>query len=152
ALAAWVLLPEAIATGGLLLAAGVANVARLARWAGDRTLRDPLVLVLHLAFLFVPVGLLLCGLAALTPSVVPAAAGIHAFGAGAIGSMTLAVMVRATLGHTGRELRAGPAACAIFAAVMLGGLVRIVAAFQPESIGLLHLSALLWSAAFLGFA
>ena len=41
---------------------------------------------------------------------------------------------------------------AIFAAVMLGGVVRIVAAFQPESIGLLHLSALLWSAAFLGFA
>lgn len=152
ALAAWVLFPDAIATGGLLLAAGVANAARLARWAGDRTFRDPLVLVLHLAFLFVPLGLVLCGLATLTPDVVPAAAGVHAFGAGAIGSMTLAVMVRATLGHTGRELRAGPAACAIFAAVMVAGLVRIVAAFVPASTSLLHLSALLWSAAFLGFA
>ena len=152
ALAAWTLFPYSVAAGGLLLAAGLANAVRLARWAGDRTLRDPLVLILHLAFLFVPLGLVLCGLAALTPDLVPAAAGIHAFGAGAIGSMTLAVMVRATLGHTGRELRAGPAALAIFTAAILAGVLRIAAAFLPASIHLLHLSALLWSAAFLGFA
>lgn len=152
ALAAWTFLPERVETGLLLLAGGAGNIVRLTRWAGDRTLRDPLVLVLHAAFLFVPLGFLLAGAAALAPEHFPTAAGIHAFGSGAVGSMTLAVMARATLGHTGRDLRAGPAACAVFAAVISSALLRILAAFFPASTGLLHLSALSWSAAFLGYA
>jgi len=151
ALAAWTLQPERPETGLLLLAAGLANGFRLARWAGYRTFRDPLVLVLHAAFLFVPLGFLLAGAAAIFPDHVPAVAGIHAFGAGAIGSMTLAVMARATLGHTGRDLRASLPACAMFVAVIVSALLRILAAFFPASTALLHGSAFLWSAAFLGY-
>ncbi len=148
ALAAWTVLPWRPETGGLLIAAGIANAARLARWAGYRTLRDPLVLVLHAAFLFVPLGFLLAGAAALAPDSVPSVAGVHAFGVGAVGTMTLAVMARATLGHTGRDLAADRATCAMFAAVILSALLRVAAAFLPDSPGLLYGSALLWSAAF----
>jgi uncharacterized protein involved in response to NO len=59
ALLGWVVLPAAHVTSIILAAAGLVQLARLARWAGDRTWRDRLVLVLHVAYLFVPVGFLL---------------------------------------------------------------------------------------------
>ncbi len=151
ALLGWTFFPEGLVSGTLLCVAGLLNLARLTRWAGDRAGRDRLVLVLHVAYLFVPAGLLLAGLAALDLANVPAVAALHAFGVGVIGTMTLAVMTRATLGHTGRDLKADVATQLIYAAVVLAALTRIVAAFMPDQIGLLHLSAGLWTLAFLGF-
>ncbi len=152
ALAAWTIVPDHAATGAALVAAALINAVRLARWAGDRTFRDPLVLILHLAYVFVPIGLLLAGLAAAFPEAVPAAAGLHALGVGAIGCMTLSVMVRATLGHTGRELRAGIDGCVVFGAILAAAVLRICVAFHPEQMALLHLSAAAWAIAFLGYA
>lgn len=151
ALTTWIAWPERADVGAGLIAAACLNAARLARWAGDRTWRNPLVLVLHVSFAFLPIGLCLTGLAAMFPSV-PPAAGLHAFGAGAIGAMTLSVMVRATLGHTGRELRAGIEGCVIFASVLIAATLRICAAFHPEQTALLHASAAAWCIAFLGYA
>ena len=79
----------------------------MARWAGERTLRDRLVLVLHVAYAFVPIGFGLAALSAIGLAV--PSAGLHAWMVGAAGMMTLAVMTRATLGHTGRELNASTA-------------------------------------------
>jgi uncharacterized protein involved in response to NO len=152
ALAAWTFAPGSGLTGWLMIAACGLNLLRLGRWAGDRTLRDPLVTVLHVAYLFVPAGFLLAGLSALLPDSVPPVAGLHAFGVGAVGSMTLAVMTRATLGHTGRELRASSGTRAIYVFVGLAALVRVVAAFVPDMPMLLDMSAGLWAAAFLGYA
>lgn len=152
ALALWTFVPEGTATGLLLVIAGGLNVARLARWAGYRAWRDALVLVLHVAYAFVPLGLLASGLSAFFPADIPAVAGIHVFGIGAIGAMTLAVMTRATLGHTGRDLRADTATCLIYVAIVLATPVRFIAAFYPAETALLHVSATLWIAAFLGFA
>lgn len=148
----WVCFPERATTGWLLLAVGVLNLARLARWAGYRTARDPLVLVLHVAYMFVPAGFIVAGLASLQPETFPAASGAHVFGVGAIGSMTLAVMTRATLGHTGRELRADLPTCVLFAAVLLATPFRLAAILLPGARELLHISAALWVVAFLGFA
>ena len=106
ALVAWIAAPTHQVAGALLLLAGLLQLARLARWAGDRTLADRLVLVLHVAYAFVPLGFLLTGAAALT-NAVPVSAGLHAWAGGAIGMMTLAVMTRASLGHTGNALQAG---------------------------------------------
>src|SRR5690606_14276308 len=145
ALAAWAFVPEGTGTGIALTVAALFNVVRLGRWAGHRTLRDGLVLVLHVSYAFVPVGLLLAGLAALEGETVPQAAAVHAFGVGAIGCMTLAVMTRATLGHTGRELRAGGGTVAIYAAIILSALLRITAAFEPGQEALVHASAGLWA-------
>jgi uncharacterized protein involved in response to NO len=150
-LAAWTFVPECAEAGVLLILSAGLNAARLLRWAGYRTWRDPLVLILHVAYAFVPLGFLLSGLAALMPDLVPPAAGIHAFGSGAIGAMTLAVMTRATLGHTGQVSKAGPATCVIFAAVIIAALLRLAAACHPSLAGLMPFSGMAWAVAFLGF-
>ncbi|TPJ54810.1 NnrS family protein [Mesorhizobium sp. B2-6-4] len=152
ALAAWAFVPESSATGAMLIAGSALNAIRLVRWAGDRTFRDPLVVILHIAFAFVPIGLLLAGLAVVLPETVPSAAGIHAFSVGAVACMTLAVMTRATLGHTGRELQANIGTRVVFVAIVLAAVMRIGAAFLPAQAMLLHISAMLWVAAFLGYA
>jgi uncharacterized protein involved in response to NO len=151
ALASWVALPSAIWSGALLIAAGMLHIVRLARWAGDRTLREPLVLVLHVAYAFVPAGFVLTGIAALAPDVAPASAGIHAWTAGAIGMMTMAVMTRASLGHTGQPLAASALTQAIYVGLFLGAILRIAAAFTG-SIGLMHGAGTLWALAFGTFA
>ena len=152
ALVAWTFWPMRAEAGAALLVAAFLNAVRLGRWAGDRTLRDPLVWILHVAYAFVPLGLLLAALAILWPDIVAPVAGLHALGVGAIGTMTLAVMVRATLGHTGHPLRAGKAGAFVFAAILVAAVARIAAAIGLPGEWLLHLSASAWAAAFLGYA
>jgi uncharacterized protein involved in response to NO len=142
ALFAWIAAPARPASGALLLIAGCLQIVRLARWAGDRAFADRLVLMLHVGYAFVPVGFLLIGASAFT-SAVPTSAGIHAWTAGAIGLMTLAVMTRATLGHTGRPLQAGAGTQAIYALVLIAALLRIAAAFVP-SMTLLETAGTAW--------
>jgi len=146
----WIALPTARTTAAALLGVGILQTVRLARWVGYRTLRDRLVLVLHLAYAFVPLGFMLTGIAAL--DLLPASAGIHAWTVGAIGTMTLAVMTRASLGHTGHALVASTATQLIYLAVLTSAVLRICAAIEPQrSNVLLSVSALFWAAAFLGF-
>ena len=133
----------------LLIIAGCLQAVRLARWAGDRTVADRLVLILHIGYAFVPLGFLMLGLATFTLDV-PATAGVHAWTAGAFGLMTVAVMTRATLGHTGQPLQAGRATQAIYALLLAAVFVRIVAAFMG-SVGLIEFAGLCWAAAFILF-
>lgn len=149
ALLAWVAAPDFRVTGALLMLAGLLHFVRLARWAGDRTFADRLVLVLHVAYFFVPLGFLLVGASAFVP-LLPSSAGIHAWTAGAIGLMTLAVMTRATLGHTGQPLQAGAATQAIYALVVVAAALRIAAACIGSAM-LLDLAGGAWIAAFAGF-
>ncbi len=152
ALGIWVLLGLNLLAGDLLLLAAVLQFIRLIRWSGDRTWKEPLLLVLHLSYLFIPVGLALLGLAGSFPDQFSAISGEHALGTGAIGSMTLSVMLRASLGHSGRELRAGIAANMIFIFIFLAAISRIAAEFVEDQYGLLlHVSALAWFMAFVGF-
>jgi len=153
ALATWTGAPQSMPTAGLMALAALAHTARLWRWAGYRALRDPLVAVLHLAYLFVPIGFALAAVAAAWPDRVLPAAPMHAFGAGAIGTMTLSVMVRASLGHTGQRLAAGPGARVIFAAIFLAAILRVVAAsWLGAPAWLLEAAGLTWLVAFGGFA
>jgi uncharacterized protein involved in response to NO len=151
ALSGWIAAPASRAGGMLLIGVGGLHVVRLARWAGDRTARDRLVLVLHLAYAFIPAGYALAGLAAF--DVVPASAGIHAWTGGAIGAMTMAVMTRATLGHTGRMLRASIGTQCLYAAVIAAAVMRVCASIEPAHMQtLLALAGAAWTFAFLGFA
>lgn len=153
ALVAWIAVPEWPGTAALLLAAGLAQAARLARWAGDRAVRDRLVLILHVGYAFLPFGFVLTALSILAPHWVPASAGIHAWTAGAIGTMTLAIMTRASLGHTGYPLAADVGTQAIYAAVVIAAALRIAAAFVPgAAVVLLHAAGAAWIAAFWMFA
>lgn len=148
----WAALPDALVTGAALALAGAANLVRLSRWQGLRTFKEPLVSVLHLGYLWLSAALALLGASILTP-LVPRTAGIHALTAGAVGVMTLAVMTRATRGHTGRPLHADAPTTAIYVAINLAALTRVAAPFLPQAhVALLSASALLWMLAFGGFA
>ena len=153
ALGMWVARPDGLATGGALVVAGACHAMRLARWAGDRTGAEPLVWVLHLAYAFVPLGALAIGLEGLSSGVFGMAAVQHLWMAGAAGLMTLAVMTRATLGHTGRALTAGRGTVAIYLALVVSVLARLAAGVLPAEAGMLHaLSGAAWIGAFGGFA
>ena len=152
ALLLWVLRPLGQVTGWLMLAAGLLQALRLLRWRGWRSVAEPLVLILHLGYAWLPLGLGLLGLAALRPESVALSSGLHALTAGAVGAMTLAIMTRATLGHTGRTLTAGPATQLIYALVLIGAALRVAAPWLPlDQMALLIASGVLWSGAFLGF-
>jgi uncharacterized protein involved in response to NO len=150
-LALWVAQPFGQPTAAVLAAAGILHIVRLARWAGDRTWRDRLVLVLHVGYAFVPLGFLLASAGAL--GFVATGAGIHAWMVGAAGTMTLAVMSRASLGHTGNALAASPVTQMVYVAIIIAALTRIGASLEPAWSGpLLSISALAWTSAFFGFA
>lgn len=151
ALLGWIVIPSATITAMALMSAGLLHLLRLLRWAGYRTASEPLVLILHLAYAFIPAGYFLAGLAAF--DVVLPSAGIHAWTGGAISSMVLAVMTRATLGHTGRTLRASVGTQCLYAAVVAAALMRICAVIEPEHTQfLLTAAGAGWAFAFLGFA
>lgn len=147
----WIARPLDRTTGGLLLSCGFMHIVRLVRWTGHRTFADRLVLILHVAYAFIPAGFLLSALGALNLD--PPSAGIHAWTGGAIGTMTLAVMSRATLGHTGRRLEASPVTHLIYASVVVAALARVCAVLEVDHTGaFLAVAGIAWAAAFLGFA
>jgi uncharacterized protein involved in response to NO len=151
AMVAWVVVPSGRLVAAALGIAGLFHLVRLVRWAGYRTFSDRLVLILHVAYAFVPVGFFLSALSCL--ELVLPSAGIHAWTGGAIGSMTIAVMTRATLGHTGQALSAPISTQAVYAAIVIAALARICAALDPAySVPLLTIAGTAWAGAFLGFA
>jgi uncharacterized protein involved in response to NO len=148
----WAFLPEGVPTGLVALFAALANALRLARWRGHKTGAEPLVWILHLGYGWIAVGFALLAVSLLT-SALPQTAAVHAVTTGAVGTMTLAVMTRATLGHTGRALTAGPGTTAIYALVLASGLLRVASPLAAEAEPLLvTLSGLGWIAAFGLFA
>lgn len=152
ALLLWVFWPDHWAAGTALLLAGGLHAARLARWVGHRTGPEPLVAVLHVGYAFVPLGALAIGADTIWPDIFGAAAAQHLWMAGAIGVMTLAVMTRATLGHTGQPLTAGIPTVGIYVAVIVAVLARVGAGFWPSGADWLHLVAGLgWITSFGGF-
>ncbi len=149
----WLAQPEATAVQVLLLLVGVLHFIRLWRWNGWLAWREPLVAILHIGYLCIPLGAALIGVSGLLENGSSLAAAQHVWMAGAIGIMTLAIMTRATLGHTGHALTAGPGTVAICVAVVGAVVARLLAAvFGAVSAELLMASGLLWIAAFGGFA
>jgi uncharacterized protein involved in response to NO len=144
----WVFVTDSALVGSLLVAAGALHLWRLARWQGQATVREPLLWILHVGYLWLGAGTALLGLSTVSDAV-PAAAGIHALTSGAFGTMTLAVMTRATLGHTGRTLHADGATTMLYGLVTLAGVLRVVAAWPGLwMMALLEVAAAAWVAAF----
>ncbi len=127
--------------------AAVVNLVRQMRWQGFATLPEPLLWALHLGYLWIPVGLSLLAASQWWPSI-PSNAALHALTAGAFGTMTLAVMSRATLGHTGRALTAGPWLTAAVVLVTCAALARVLGSlFDAAYLPLLTIAAASWIAA-----
>ncbi len=152
ALFAWVAIPENSVTAAACGLAGTLQLVRVARWKGYRTFAEPLVTILHAGYIFVPIGFILLAIAILLPGTVPAVAAIHAWTAGAAGLMTLAIMTRATLGHTGRPLTASNMVVAIYLCVAIGAAARILAAFGVQPVIMLSIGAICWTLAFWTFS
>ncbi|MEG4643765.1 NnrS family protein [Paracoccus sp. P2] len=149
-LAGFVALPDGRAMPWLMLACGAAHLWRLARWQGAQTGAEPLLWVLHLAYGFLALGFWAEAVAGF--GLMAAAPARHVWLAGAIGLMTLAVMSRASLGHSGRALHAGRGTTALYLALTASVALRLLAGLLPAQVWLLHLSGTLWVLAFGGFA
>ena len=134
------------------IAAGV-HFTRLAGWYTNKYWSVPLLWILHLGYAWIPVGF---ALLALSAAGLGAAAGsaLHAFTAGGIGVLTLGMMARVALGHSGRMLEPAPLMTWAFVAVNLAALIRVA---QPLLYPGLYASGMviagvLWIAAFGLFA
>jgi uncharacterized protein involved in response to NO len=147
----WLALPNNRLTGSMLILAAALQSLRLSRWGGIRAVTDPLVLILHVGYAWIPIGLLLLGLS-IAGFDVPRSAAVHALTAGAMTTMVLAVMTRATLGHTARALKANGGTVALYACVTLAALLRVVASLGLGSnLLLLEISGFAWIASLVLF-
>lgn len=149
ALLGLVALPQTAALGWIMLAAAAGHLWRLSRWCGWQVRGEPLLWVLHLGYLALGLGFI-AEAAALWGFLAPGAAR-HVWLAGAIGLMSLAVMSRATLGHTGRGLKADPLTTMTYLALAASVVARVAAAAADHAMPLLLASAGLWVLAFGGF-
>lgn len=146
-LAAWTVAPEHPGTAGLGLAVAVIHCVRLHRWQGWATRPEKLLLILHVAYAFVPLGFLAIGLHAL--GLIEERSVLHLLSVGAIAGMMLAVMTRASLGHTGRPLLASRMTVAAYGALILCALLRPLGEVFPDVAPVIYaVSGLLWIAAF----
>ncbi|MCC7463133.1 MAG: NnrS family protein [Gammaproteobacteria bacterium] len=136
----------------LALVLAAAHAWRLWLWDPRSTLRTPLLWVLHLAYAWIPVHLTLRAAAEAGWVMRPLA--VHALSMGAIGGLTIGMMVRTARGHTGRPLRADGSETTCFVLVALAAVVRVFCplAAPQHYLWTVLLSAALWSAGFLLYA
>lgn len=147
ALSLWTVLPTGPVTAITAVVAAFLHAARLSRWLGWKAVDEPLLLALHVAYAFVPLGMLSVAFAAI--GWIADASALHVLTVGVIGGMTFAVMTRASLGHMGRVLTAStPTSCAYLALALAAVLRPFAEAIPSQYHALLSLSALCWLAAF----
>jgi uncharacterized protein involved in response to NO len=139
-------------SGAIAVLAALVHGARLQGWWTRSILAQPIVWVLHLGYAWLVLGLVWKGVVEVTDLVAPGSA-VHGLAVGAVGTMTLAVMSRATLGHTGRTLRAAPATVASYVLASVAAVLRLAAALLdgPLLLPCLILSGAAWSLAFVLF-
>lgn len=141
--------PAGTVTAWLAALAALLQAWRLSGWQGLRTASQPIVAILHIAYLWLPIGLALKA-AFVLGGFAWAAYWQHALGAGAAGSMILAVMTRAALGHTGRPLRAHPVTVVAYGLLTAAVAARV---FGPgllpgQYVAVVMTAGTLWLAAF----
>jgi uncharacterized protein involved in response to NO len=145
-----VLVPERAATAAAAGAVGVLALVRAARWGTWYAARQPLLWILHAGYGWLALGLLLRALAGFDAAV-PGSLATHALTVGAVGSLTLGMMARVSLGHTGRALVASTPIVWAFGAITAATFARaIVPLFAPGwYFAELVVAAGLWTVAFI---
>ena len=148
ALVAWAYDPDLAIAPWLELLAGTAVGLRLARWRGQATMREPLLTILHLGYGWLALGFVLLAAGTLV-QILPPTTALHALTTGAIGTMTLAVMTRASLGHAGRPLVAGRGTITIYLLITVAAVLRLIAPIDATHyVLLLDVAGAAWSLAF----
>lgn len=149
ALIAALIVPDSLVTALLAAIAAAVHAVRLAGWYTNKFWPVPLLWILHLGYAWIALGFVLLALSAAGVSAA-AGASLHAFTAGGIGVLTLGMMARVSLGHTGRLLESAPVMTLAFVAINLAALIRVAVpllfpAFHVQS---MMASGLVWAAAF----
>ena len=132
--------------------AAVLQAARMLQWRSHATLRKPILWVLHLGYAWLPIGLALKAVA-LTTQLAMTAFWLHALTIGVLATLIMAVMTRASLGHTGRPLTAHPATALSYLLLLAAALVRVfgLGVLRLPYPAIIAISASLWTAAFMLF-
>ncbi|WP_350333569.1 NnrS family protein [Coralliovum pocilloporae] len=139
-----------LAVGFAALAACLVNMVRFSRWCWRATLTDPILWSLHLGFF-----MLILGYASLAGALLldwpNEVAALHMLGIGAVGGMTMAVMTRATLGHSGRPLKVSRLTACAYLMIAIAALIRgvLVDWFPGAYNEIMLVSGAIW---LLGFA
>jgi len=133
----------------MLLLAAMAHALRLAYWQPQLTLNSPLLWMMPVAYSWLPFALLLRGLSSF--AIVVPGTWIHALTAGALSSLIVAMMMRSTLGHTGRKLIASRADIAAFLLLQVAAILRVVAGMTDNYRAVVIASGVVWILAFAVF-
>ena len=139
--------PLSAVTGVLAFAAALAHGIRLSGWCGLATRKEPLLFVLHAAYLWLPVGYLLTGCAVFGWWIPPTAA-VHALTVGGVGMMVMAVTTRVALAHTGRPLLAAQLTVLAYWALALSAVLRVISPLGSNYMTMLDASIASWILAF----
>ena len=136
---------------GLAFLASCAVALRLAGWKPQRTLRLPLLWILHLSYAWISAGFLMLALAALGKGA--ASTAYHALAVGSMAGLIIGMMTRTTLGHTGRKLVAGKSETIMYALIQAGAFLRVGAGLAPGQwrACLLIAAGACWSLSFILF-
>lgn len=135
----------------LSIVAGALGVVQAIGWNPLASRSKPILWILHAAYAFIPIGLILLGMSWL--NLLPRSAAIHALAVGSMGGLIMGMITRTALGHSGRPVRAGRAETICYTLVLLAALLRVAASLIPPATMALMLGAgTAWSAAFLLYA
>jgi uncharacterized protein involved in response to NO len=145
-------LPLHPAAAILAICAAILHAVRLSAWRGLATRAEPLLLMLHVAYAWLPVGYALMASAALG-WVFPPTAALHALTMGAMGSMVLAMITRVPLGHTGRSLHASLLITMAYAVLTIAVAIRVLSPLAGSAYQvMIDASAAGWMLAFAIFS
>ncbi len=145
-----------LAAGVTAATAALALLIRMRRWKSFMVVRQPIVWILHAGHFWLIVGFALLAASHFSDEI-SRDAGLHAFTAGAIGTMIIAMVTRVSLGHSGREIKASPAIVVAYFMVILGSILRVIAALAQTLLPgegysyLIGAGGLLWAGGFVVF-
>lgn len=144
----YLLFPQSVVTAILAFVIFLEQTLRWMLWRPWQSLKIPILFVLHIAYLFLPIGFLLQGFEVL--GWIGASIPIHVFSIGCIGLFIIGMINRVSLGHTGRPIKASKLMILAYILVLLALLVRTLLVFLVPGQLLLwiRLSGSLWSMAF----
>jgi uncharacterized protein involved in response to NO len=140
--------PDRLVLGALAMVTALTHAVRVSQWQGLQTTRNPLLCILHVAYLWLPAGYAMMSLASLGWAFTPTAA-LHGLTMGGIGSMILAMMTRVPLGHTGRALHASRLTVVAYATLTISICIRVMSPWNAANYqGMIDLAAAGWCLAF----
>ncbi len=146
-----VFVPDRIVVGYLSAGAAALHGVRVGRWRGVKTVRNPLLFVMHVAYWWLPIGYAMMSFASFGLAFTPTAA-LHALTMGSIGGMILAMITRVPLGHTGRALHASRLTVTAYVLLMLAVVVRVLSPWNADNyLATINIAALGWCLAFAVF-